>query len=390
MKKQFTLALFLCASACGLYAQVTDTTVCDVLKSPQSFDGKIVRIKGTVAVSFDQFVIHDADCGKDANGIWLAYPQGTKAKSGPAAMLEILPAHNFSGTVTAPTRTPVTLDKSNKDFKQFDNLLSQQHNKMGVMCLGCFQNQVNATITGRLDGVTTAALKRDASGKITSFGGFGTMNSYPARLVVQSVSDVSSKPSDYSKADKLVDADSKGAQQPDEPVASSGPTGLQGLQKLYGTMVGKPLGDQLKKAVEAYGKPGEQNGVIINFGSAAEVSATSGAPGTQDSPDGALFVCTINKDRVKDDVMSPAIIHLGQHIADLRAPVSGNEDAPPAVTENNAWVMSVETGMYLGNKYVILPGGYLMWDIKWPQAEQIPNMGSALKSFLTTEEMLNR
>jgi len=34
------------------------------------------------------------------------------------------------------TRTPVTLDKS-KDFKQFDSLLSQPHQKGLDMCLGC-------------------------------------------------------------------------------------------------------------------------------------------------------------------------------------------------------------------------------------------------------------
>lgn len=389
MKKHLILALFLGASACSLFAQVTDTTVCDVLKNPKSFDGKIVRIKGTVAVSFDQFVIHNDDCGKDSNGIWLAYPQGTKAKSGPAAMIEMLPAHNFSGTVDTTARAAVTLDKNTKDFKQFDNLLSQQHSKTGVLCLGCFQNQVNATITGRLDSVASISFKRDSSGKITSMGGFGNMNAYFARLVIQSVSDVSAKPSDYSKADKLVDADSKGMDTPEQaqPAALGG---LQGLQKLYAGMKGKPMADQLQKAVEAYPKGTDQNGVTIVFGPTSEVPAGPVAASAQTSPDGLLFVCTFNKDKVREEVLQPALVHMGQHISDIRSPAPGNEEAPVMIPENNAWVVSVETGMYLGSKFVTLPGGYLMWSSKWPQAEQVNNMTAALQSFLNTEEMLTK
>jgi len=38
---------------------------------------------------------------------------------------------------------------------------------------------------GRLDTVADASIKRDASGKIVGFGGFGNMNAYPARLVAR-------------------------------------------------------------------------------------------------------------------------------------------------------------------------------------------------------------
>ena len=103
-----------------------DTTVCDVMKKPEAFDGKIVRIKGTVIAGFDEFVIADStdpNCGYMVNAIWLAYPAGTKGKAGPAAMVVIQPAKNFAGTVTPPTRAEVTLDKS-KDFKQFDSLVA--------------------------------------------------------------------------------------------------------------------------------------------------------------------------------------------------------------------------------------------------------------------------
>jgi hypothetical protein len=104
MKRVLVLALFAVAFGSSLYAQVVDTTVCAVLKDPKSFDGKIVRIKGTVSAGLDQFLIKDGDCGELVNGIWLSYPQGTKAKSGPIALVTIQPAHNFGGSYTAPVR----------------------------------------------------------------------------------------------------------------------------------------------------------------------------------------------------------------------------------------------------------------------------------------------
>ncbi len=53
MKRLLAVALFVFACAAGLQAQVVDTTVCAVMKSPKSFDGKMVRIKGIVIAGFD-------------------------------------------------------------------------------------------------------------------------------------------------------------------------------------------------------------------------------------------------------------------------------------------------------------------------------------------------
>ena len=150
----------------------------------------------------------DPQCGFQVNAIWLSYPQGSKAKSGPLAIVTAQPAHYSTGTYKVPARTPVTLDKS-KEFKQFDALLAQSIDKIGGMCMGCARYEVTATLVGRLDTVADATLKRDA-GKIVGFGGFGNMNAYPARLVLQSVSNVTSKEIDYSKAEAIT----KGAMAP--------------------------------------------------------------------------------------------------------------------------------------------------------------------------------
>jgi hypothetical protein len=386
MKRLLVLALFACACASGAYAQAVDTTVCAVLKSPKSFDGKIVRIKGTVVAGFDYFLVKDSSpCGYQIDGIWLSYPQGTKGKAGPVALVQIQPAHNFAGAYTAPTRTPVTLDKS-KDFKQFDNLLSQAHNKGAAMCLGCARYTVTATLVGRLDTVADAGLQRDRAGKITGFGGFGNMNAYPARLVLQSVADVTPKEVDFSKSDEITKGDAPvfavGGGDLYDPVAAA--------QKSAASLAGSPAGVQATKNIAVFPKPGEHNGVSIIYGSTTETEAKEDALGTKDSPDGILFNCIFNLNRLAGDAQARAIMHMGQHISDMRTPIAGNEEPPLFILEYNAWSMTAAAAIGTGQKFLVLPGGYLLWNSAWPMADRTNSMDEALKNFLANEAALSR
>ncbi len=404
MKRCFVLAGLILGFAVGLRAQVTDVNVCDVVKNPASFDGKMVRITGTVVAGFDQFIIEDAkdpNCGFPVDGIWLSYPAGAKAKAGPAAMLVIQPARNFAGKYSEPARTPVTLQKD-KDFKQFDSLLAQTHQKGADMCLGCTRYTVTATLVGRLDAVADAMLKRDAAGKIVSFGGFGNMNAYPARLVLQSVSNVTPKEIDYSKSDAAAKGEANGpdnlysamtATQNAEATSASGGTDLNGtvagLQKAVGTFAASPVKDLAVKAANAFPKPGQQNGVNIGFGRMNEALASEG-PGTQDSPDGVLFTCTINQDRLQGGALARAIAHMGTHISELRDPEKGNEDAPAFILESDAWVVTTVVALMSGQKYLTLPGGYQVWNINWPADQRNDKMDATLKDFLANEAQLSR
>src|SRR5271168_3879137 len=73
----------------SLRAQVVDATVCDILSNPQSFDGKIVRVKGVAVAGFEEFAIQGTGCNQTVSAIWLAYPEGTRGKAGPAASLRL-------------------------------------------------------------------------------------------------------------------------------------------------------------------------------------------------------------------------------------------------------------------------------------------------------------
>ena len=384
MKPMLVAAFSLLAAGCGLHAQVVDTTVCAVIRNPKSFDGKIVSIKAAAAAGFDQFILKDGDCGAQVNGIWLDYPPGTKAKAGPAALLELEPAHNFSGKYTAPARADVTLDK-NKDFKQFDSWLAQAHSEPSGICLGCSRYEVTATFVGRLDGVADAALKRDANGKIVGFGGFGNMNAYPARLVLQSVSNVERKEVDYSSSDALTRSDQ--AEQPTS--GSDGHDPIAAAQKLTAGMAGNPAGDAAQKDAAAYGKPGEQNGVNIGFGAGNEASPASEAVGSGDSPDGVLYNCTFNMDRLRGSALTVALVHMGQHITDLRGMVA-DEVAPAYGLEYNAWAVTASAAVRAGDRYVTLPGGTVFFAIGWPAADRESKMDSALTSFLTKQALLSK
>ncbi len=412
MRNGLILACLIFGLGCDLYAQATapvDVSVCDVVKKPQAFNGQIVRIKGTVVAGFDEFVIADStdpNCGFLVNAIWLDYPAGTKGKAGPAAMVTIQPAKNFAGKLTPATRTAVTLDKS-KDFKQFDSLLAQKHEKGADMCLGCTRYTVAATLVGRLDSVADATLQRDSSGKIVGFGGFGNMNAYPARLVLESVSDVTPKEIDFSKNDDATKGSgSMGGNGVNQYGAGAGCGGggcvgggggsdtdpnaaIGAVQGLVAKLAAGPPKDEAEKAAAAYGKPGDRSGSV----SVATGAGNEAAPedlGTKDSPDGALFNCTFNSDRLQGGALTRAVMHLGEHISELRSPKPGNETAPPYILESDAWVVTTVFAAASGQKYLTLPGGYLIWDADWPVTDRNDKMADVLKDYLVSEAMLGQ
>jgi hypothetical protein len=374
----------------GQAAAPVDVKVCDVVKNPQAFNGQTVRIKGTVMAGFDEFAIKDAtdpNCGYPVNVIWLDYPAGTKGKAGPAAVLVIQPARNFAGKFTAPTRAAVTLDKS-KDFKQFDSLLAQRHEKGADICLGCTRYEVTATLVGRLDSVADTTLARDASGKIVGFGGFGNMNAYPARLVLESVSDVTPKEIDYSKNDNETKGDPVG-----DPIGASFDlwAAVSAAQGGAGRLAPGPPRDAATKATTVFGKQGEHaTGVFLDYGPGDEASPKDEELGTKDSPDGVAFNCTFNSDRLQGDSLTKAVLHMGEHIAEIRNPAPGNETAPAYILESDAWVVTTVAAATGRQRFFSLPGGYVIWDYNWPVADRNAKMASVLKDFLLNEALLSQ
>jgi hypothetical protein len=214
------------------------------------------------------------------------------------------------------------------------------------------------------------------------------MNAYPARLVLASVSDVAAKEIDYSKSDAASKGDSGmppapglgGGPEFDDPFASA--------LRLASHVAAGPAADQTLRAVAVFPKGKEQNGVSVVHGVGNEV--TPDGPGTKDSPDGVLYNCVLNQDRLQGLSMVVALFHVGQHVADLRSPKPENADAPLLVNENDAWVVTSIAAIVGGQKYLTLPGAYMFYNSAWSADHREDEMEAALKDFLSNEALLSR
>jgi hypothetical protein len=365
--------LLLCpAFSPGLSAQVVDASVCDILNNPESFDGKTVRVKGEVIAGFEEFVIKGADCNSPVDAIWLSYPSGTKAKAGPAATLQFQVSKNNSSEVSRSNPAGVKLEK-NKDFKEFDSLLSTPA-KMSAMCLGCIRYTVTATLVGHLDGAKDAGVVRDAAGKFIGVHGFGNLNGYRARLVLQSVSEVASQEIDYAKLAASTKGDSQNEGPGGDPIAAA-----HQVARAFGS---GPFAEQLEKAAAAYGKEGEHNGVEVGFGVSDEVPKNGEGKGDKDSPDGLLFNATFDMDRLKGNALTRAISHIGTHIADTRSGSSSGAGINQYELERRAWQTTVLSALGSQQKTLTLPGGYLVWNSAWATADRGKMVGDAVSDFL--------
>lgn len=379
MKRFLLVAAVLALSTLAVHGQTVDTTVCEVLKNPAAFDGKTVRIKAKALVSWDQFVARDLSCNAPVNAIWLAYPAGTHGKAQPAVILTLQAAANFKGTVAKAERTAVTLDKG-KDWKQFDSLLAAPL-KTSATCLACAKNEVTATITGRLD-AATPRITRNATGEVTGISGFGHMNMYSARLVISGVSDVQAQEIDYtksiaaSKGESVVDDDGKdGAAMATKAAAAFG--------------AGSEPGKRITRALEAYGKPGEDNGVSVGSNNGGEWSATLDAASSHHSPDGVMYNVTIDMNRIKGNQLSIAMTYAGALIAHLRE-VHTATNPPLADVLNDGWASGLLVGIGKGLKTITMTGDNLLWNNSWAGAEREPNAMATLSNYLLKVEGLGK
>ena len=143
---------------------------------------------------------------------------------------------------------------------------------------------------------------------------------------------------------------------------------------------GSEIAEQIQTAAAAYGEEGEQNGVMVSFGSANEASPLENVKGKQDSPDGLLLNCSFDMDRLKGDALSRAMSHMGRHIADIRSkkPIS-----QPYELEVRGWQNAGFLAVAYKQKTLATPGGYLIWDSGWPSSENNKMLNDAINAFVT-------
>ena len=349
------------------WGQAVDAKVCDVVNHPKQFDGKMVRLTGVVQADFDTFLMRGDTC---SSVLWLSWPAGTKAKSGPATVVTLQLAANATAAPGA-ARPALSLEHS-KDFQTFDMLLSQRPKTPG-MCLACAKNDVMATLTGRIDGTDNPGLSKDAAGKVTGLDGFGNMNMYGARLVITGIANVSAREIDYSKAPK-VDGDNPGGNGKDYVALAR--------KSEAAFPAGTPAVAEIEAAINALGAPGQDNGVTVAFGDVGNVPDGDGTKSAKAAPDGLLFTVRVDGDRLKGDALSRAIAHQGAEIVALREhPVDGMRNI-----ETRAWQVVLDVVLGSRQKSITLPGGIVLWSEGWPAAERNADATSGLRGYVEDRE----
>ncbi len=226
-------------------------------------------------------------------------------------------------------------------------------------------------------------VQRDSAGKIVGWSGFGNLSAYSARLVLQSVSDVTPQEIDYSKAASVTKSDIMQLPNPGAGLAGDPVDAAHAAAKAFG--VGNQAGDQIERAAAAFGKKNEHNGVIVNFRIANEVPKNEGAKGTQDSPDGVLYNCTFNMDRLMGDALSRAIVHSGTLVAEIRNPQPEMQGDGLYEMEFRAWATTSFSAVAMAQKTLTVYGGILLFNSAWGPDERSAKLGDALKALLVGE-----
>ncbi len=175
----FLTAIVLCLFAQSISAQVVpeEVSFCQLAKSPEEFDGKTIRVRGTLSVNFEDFTLYARDC-KTNQWIWLTF-------GGDVPGIVVSMANdNFRKPGKDLEVNGVSYGiKKDENFRRLYALIAARRGEKPAYT-------VTATLTGAfLAGQETKA----GDGKTTSFSGYGHLGCC-SLLVITQVSDVSSVP----------------------------------------------------------------------------------------------------------------------------------------------------------------------------------------------------
>lgn len=152
-------------------------TLCDVVKEPGRFNGKIVELRATIRTSFEVSLLVDNTCGAQ---IWFTVD---------TIQMGIGKSPQPNG--------PAVRRKQDEAFRKMQKYLNKQPKDGRSSCIHCPWYQVTVTAIGRFDHIV-----RDPTVPNFKWQGFGHLNFYESQLVLQSVKDVEAKRIDPSLYEK--------------------------------------------------------------------------------------------------------------------------------------------------------------------------------------------
>lgn len=160
-------------------SQPIKTTLCELLKDPDRFNGKMVEVRANVYFGFEASLLRDGP-----HQVWLS-----------AGFLVTM----FSPGGNAPAGRPVVLRKDSEYKKMTDYLSKLYTLKNGSACPQCPLYAVTVDATGRFDHVDKIAMPPEQR----RYVGFGHMNGHESQLVLESVSNVVASPIDPSIYERM-------------------------------------------------------------------------------------------------------------------------------------------------------------------------------------------
>jgi len=151
------------------------TTLCEISKAPDRFNGRMVRVRAKVLLGFEASFLVD-----EKHSIWLSTGL-------PITMFN--PGHH-----TKPSGPLIVLKKDAEYQKMMDYLGRLYKDTSGTTCGRCPLYNVTVDAIGRFEHVDKITMLPEER----HFVGFGHMNGYESQLVLESVSNVIATPIDTS------------------------------------------------------------------------------------------------------------------------------------------------------------------------------------------------
>ena len=210
--------------------QPIHTTLCEILKTPDQFNFKMVQFRATIHVGFEASWLSDASCPASVHYTFEGDSFTTGHEGEEYAFVPVVrDPRNESRIIPSPdldftfdplnplspkwklhwkpvTTAPSVAVEQDAAFEKMWKYLNQRvPYSNGKRCFDCPLYEVTVTVVGRFDhkdSPMVAFRSSDAGIVIYQFGGFGHLGAALSQIVVQSVSDVVAKPIDPSVYEK--------------------------------------------------------------------------------------------------------------------------------------------------------------------------------------------
>jgi hypothetical protein len=174
-------------------AAPTKTNICELLKSPERFNGRLVEVRARFVGAFEWSGLVDANCRAQLLADSDGFP-GLSGKSGEYAFIRSFSELDYpNGLDWRPIILPHSVRLVKNDaYQQFDDAARKNPTRGSPLF------DITITVVGRFDHLSQqmVAIRENRREKPRPYmAGFGHLNASLNRLVWQSVSDVAVVPS---------------------------------------------------------------------------------------------------------------------------------------------------------------------------------------------------